>query len=39
MAPQLETVATEYGDKCRFLKIDADEEPEVAFVRGSFVLP
>ena len=25
-------VAQEYGDKCRFLKIDSDEEPEVASV-------
>ena len=32
MAPQLEKVAAEYGDKCRFLKIDSDEEPEVASV-------
>ena len=32
MAPQLETVAAEFGDKCRFLKIDSDEEPEVASV-------
>ena len=32
MAPQLEKVAAEYGGKCRFLKIDSDEEPEVASV-------
>ena len=32
MAPQLEQVAVAYGKKCRFLKIDSDEEPEVASV-------
>jgi thioredoxin len=32
MAPQLEQVAEQYDGKCRFLKIDSDEEPEVATV-------
>ena len=32
MAPQLEQVAQKYGDKMRFLKVDSDEEPEVANV-------
>eukprot|EP00316_Scyphosphaera_apsteinii_P022709 CAMPEP_0119319126 /NCGR_PEP_ID=MMETSP1333-20130426/48525_1 /TAXON_ID=418940 /ORGANISM="Scyphosphaera apsteinii, Strain RCC1455" /LENGTH=167 /DNA_ID=CAMNT_0007325465 /DNA_START=123 /DNA_END=626 /DNA_ORIENTATION=+ len=30
MLPQLEKVAEHYGDRCRFLKVDADEEPEAA---------
>lgn len=30
MAPQLELVAEQYGDKVRVLKIDSDEEPDVA---------
>jgi thioredoxin len=29
MLPELEKVAEHYGDRCRFLKVDADEEPEV----------
>jgi len=30
MAPQLEKVAETLGDRCRVLKIDSDEEPEVS---------
>ena len=30
MAPELEAVAEKMGDKVRFLKVDADEEPLVA---------
>ena len=30
MAPQLEQVAAELGDSVRILKVDSDEEPEVA---------
>lgn len=30
LAPQLELVAGHYGDKLRVLKIDSDEEPDVA---------
>mmetsp|Transcript_9935 Transcript_9935/g.25669 ORF Transcript_9935/g.25669 Transcript_9935/m.25669 type:complete len:160 (-) Transcript_9935:336-815(-) len=32
MAPQLEQAAAEYEGKVRFLKVDSDEEPEVASV-------
>lgn len=32
MAPQLEQVAEHFGDRVRFMKIDSDEEPEVASV-------
>lgn len=32
MAPQLEKAAATYGDRLRFLKVDSDEEPEVASI-------
>lgn len=32
MAPQLEKAAAHFGDRCRFLKVDSDEEPEVASI-------
>ena len=32
MAPQLEQAAEHYGDKVRFLKVDSDEEPDVASI-------
>ena len=32
MSPQLEKAAAHFGDKCRFLKIDSDEEPEVSSI-------
>lgn len=32
MAPQLEQAAEHFGDKCRFLKIDSDDEPEVSSI-------
>jgi thioredoxin 1 len=32
MAPQLEKAAEHFGDRCRFLKIDSDEEPDVASI-------
>ena len=30
LAPQLEEAAAHFGDRCRFLKVDSDEEPDVA---------
>jgi len=30
MAPEFEKVAETFGDRCRVLKIDSDEEPDVA---------
>ena len=40
MAPQLEEVAQKYGgDRVRFLKVDSDEEPEVANVLKIAGLP
>lgn len=30
LAPQLDIAAEHFGEKCRFLKVDADEESEVA---------
>ena len=39
MVPQLEKVAEHYGDRCRFLKVDSDEEPEVASVLRISGLP
>ena len=32
MSPQLEKAAEHFGDKVRFLKVDSDEEPEVASI-------
>lgn len=32
MAPQMEKAATHFGERCRFLKLDSDEEPEVASI-------
>ena len=32
MAPQLEKAAAHFGDRCRFLKVDSDDEPEVASI-------
>ena len=32
MAPQLEKASEHFGEKCRFLKVDSDEEPEVASI-------
>ena len=32
MSPQLEKAAAHFGDRCRFLKIDSDEEPEVSSI-------
>ena len=32
MSPQLEKAATHFGERCRFLKIDSDEEPDVASI-------
>ena len=32
MAPELEKAAEAFGDRCRFLKVDSDEEPEVASI-------
>ena len=39
MAPQLEMAATHFGDRVRFLKIDSDEEPEVANILKVTGLP
>ena len=39
MAPQLELAAAEFGDRVRFLKIDSDEEPEVANILKVMGLP
>jgi thioredoxin 1 len=39
MAPQLEAAAEHFGDRCRFLKIDSDEEPEVSSVLKISGLP
>ena len=39
MVPELEKVAEFYGDRCRFLKVDSDEEPEVASVLRISGLP
>ena len=30
MAPHLEQVAEHYGERCRVLKLDSDEEPDVS---------
>ena len=32
MAPELEKAAEHFGDRCRFLKVDSDEEPDVASI-------
>jgi len=32
MVPQLEAAAEHFGDRCRFLKVDSDEEPDVASI-------
>jgi len=39
MLPQLEKVAEHYGDRCCFLKVDTDEEPEVGDVLRVNELP
>lgn len=39
LAPELEAAAAHFGDKCRFLKVDVDEEPEVGDTLNVVGLP
>ncbi len=39
MVPQLEKAAEHFGDRCRFLKVDSDDEPEVASILKVSGLP